>query len=135
MGRPRNIKVDEPKEEEVIITNEEIITKEEIVEEKVSEPVLVEKPVTQELKQPTVEVMSVEGTNVRARVYPQIRVGICEFHGTPYGRVDMMTLKGKCFHQCATDPLCPHSKTGCPDGKPIIEVIDGEEVQTGTEPF
>ena len=72
----------------------------------------------------TIQVMTVEGGTVYAHVYPQIRVGVCEFHGTPYGKVDLATLKGKCSHVCKTDPFCPHSKTGCPH----------EEGYTGKEP-
>jgi len=131
------------KAEETIASDEVVVAKEEIKEE-----VVVEKPVVLEIKpepipeppkavepvQPSIEV-TIEGGVVNTKVYPQIRVGVCEFHGTPYGVVDAMTLKGKCHHHCATDPLCPHSKTGCPKGKPIYEVRDGQEVLVGYEEY
>lgn len=59
-----------------------------------------------------VEVL-VENAMTETKVFPQIRAGVCEFHGTPYGIVDPNTLKGRCRHECKTDPLCPHSRSGC----------------------
>ena len=47
------------------------------------------------------------------RVFPQVRVGVCEFHGTPWGIFNTDTSKGRCGHKCTTDPKCPHSMTGC----------------------
>lgn len=56
---------------------------------------------------------TVEGGAPETRVYPQIRAGTCEFHGVPYGTIDYGSMKGRCWHVCKNDPLCPHSKTGC----------------------
>jgi hypothetical protein len=127
-GRPR--KVEEP-------GSGIILPKEELPPEKAPEPVApvatVERPPVVEEPKVFIE-QSVEGGNVYARVYPQIRVGVCEFHGSPYGNVDMMTLKGRCSHVCATDPLCPHSRTGCPK-IPRYENIDGQSVQVGFEDY
>lgn len=78
---------------------------EEAKEEKVEVP-------KSEEEAPVVE-MLVESPVIKTRVFPQIRAGICEFHGTPYGKVDTDTCKGKCSHVCASDPLCPHSRVGC----------------------
>lgn len=68
-------------------------------------------PVEQREAPPEIE--TVEQPIVNVRIFPQIRVGVCEFHGTPHGIIDADTLKGKCWHNCKTDPFCPHSKTGC----------------------
>ncbi len=113
------------------------------IKEQVKEPDKSPEP-----KQLTIE-STIEGGTAQARVYPQIRVGVCEFHGTPYGVVDKNTLKGKCMHSCKTDPLCPHSKTGCPweesytlkgqpkadQPRPIYDIIDGEQIVVGYEQY
>lgn len=56
---------------------------------------------------------SIEGSMPGMRVFPQVRVGVCEFHGTPWGIFNTDTLRGRCGHKCSTDPKCPHSVTGC----------------------
>ena len=100
-----------PNKEEFEIESSEVPAKEEL-------------PVKQEEKKEEVAVvdvesmpqrvdMSVEGRMPYTHVFPKIYAGVCEFHGTPYGNVDLNVMKGRCWHSCGNDPLCPHSKTGC----------------------
>lgn len=78
---------------------------------------------------PVVEVVGEEATRF-TRVYPQIRVGVCEFHGTPYGRVDLNTMTGRCFHRCSDDPLCPHAKNGCESQYKTLTTTDENQNET-----
>jgi len=80
----------------------------------------VAEPPQQEEKPLQVETFETED-GVKLIVFPQIRVGVCEFHGSPHGNVDLNTLKGRCRHDCKTDPYCPHSKTGC-EYRDILEL-------------
>lgn len=130
MGRPKRV---EAPGSGIVLPKEEAEPEKETPEPVIEKPKEPERPVIEEPKLPTIE-LSVEGANTFARIYPQIRVGVCEFHGSPYGNVDMMTLKGRCSHVCATDPLCPHSRVGCPK-IPRYDTIDGQQVQIGFEDY
>jgi hypothetical protein len=133
-GRPKRV-VEEKLGEGIVLPKEdEAENDEEVKDTEPQKPIEVQKPpIIEEPKPPTIE-LSVEGANTFAHVYPQIRVGVCEFHGSPYGNVDMMTLKGRCSHVCANDPLCPHSRTGCPK-IPKYDTIDGQQIQVGFEEY
>jgi len=80
---------------------------------------------------PRVEVQ-VEQPITHLKAYPKIVAGVCEFHGSPYGNVNLQTLTGRCSHFCPNDPLCPHSKDGCPK-RIIYKIVDGEPVAESEE--
>lgn len=122
-GRPKGIKVNEQlKEEELEVRS----TADSVAATAVADPVekkeVPSAPVSELPKQD--EPLKIESfeteQGIKLIAFPQIRVGVCEFHGTPHGNVDLNTLKGRCRHDCKTDPYCPHSRNGC-DYRDILE--------------
>ncbi len=99
---PKGIKAHEPEQEE------------EVKQEPVAQTAtaVAEPPKKEETVLPVIESFETD-QGIKLTAFPQIRVGVCEFHGTPHGNIDLNTLKGKCRHDCKSDPYCPHSKNGC----------------------
>ena len=129
MPKGQYVRKEKPEEPEVPL---EEVKEEPKVVAPLAQVATVERPkAVEEPKVPTVEV-TVEGATTALKVYPQIRCGVCEFHGAPYGVVNMQTLTGRCSHFCPNDPICPHSKNGCPK-RPVYRIVDGEQVQVGVE--